>query len=59
MTRAVIEEVIKAMHGSNKMDFSLPRLIYFLPLLNAKPNNDGDIVSVFHMALSWEVQTAT
>lgn len=59
MTRAVIAEVIKATPGSNKMDFSLPRLIYFLPLLNVQPNNDGDIVSVFHMALSWEAQTAT
>lgn len=59
MTRAVIAEVIKTTHGSNKMDFSLPRLIYLLPLLNAQPNNNGDIVSVFHMALSWQVQTAT
>lgn len=51
MTRMVITEVIKAIHGSNKMGLYSPRLTWLLPLMTAQPDKCRDYCRVFHVAL--------
>lgn len=51
MNRVVRAEMIKAVHGSNKIGLYSPRLIWLLPLMNAQPDKCRDCCRVFRVAL--------